>query len=249
MMNSRTATKAGPTRGRLPRRAHRSDDELTTTNRRWFRHVVVAVAAVALVGVFWLTRPNWVPEMRLWKAVGDAAYVLLVSALALGPVSKLMPSTRSWLRWRRQIGIWFALTASLHAVLILNGWARWSLRRFLGYEFIPQLGREARLEPGFGLANLIGSVALALALVLAATSSDLAIRRLGRPAWIWLHRLGQTVLVLSLLHGTYFLFIHFTESFHKVPPAELDWFRIPFLTIGLGIIALQTTAFIRTASQ
>ena len=68
-------------------------------------------------------------------------------------------------------------------MLIANGWARWSLRRFLGYEFIPELGREARIEPGFGLANLVGSVALLLALVLAATSSDRALRWLGRPAW------------------------------------------------------------------
>ncbi|MDW3221047.1 MAG: ferric reductase-like transmembrane domain-containing protein [Acidimicrobiales bacterium] len=94
-------------------------------------------------------------------------------------------SARGLLRWRRQLAIWFALTATLHAVLILDGWARWSLRRFLGYEFIPQLGREARLEPGFGLADLVGSVALLLALVLGATSSDWALRRMGRPAWTW----------------------------------------------------------------
>ena len=42
---------------------------------------------------------------------------------------------------RRQLGIWFALKATPHAALILNGWARWSLRRVLGYEVIPQLGR------------------------------------------------------------------------------------------------------------
>ena len=186
--------------------------------------------------------------MRLWKAVGDAAYVLLLAALAIGPISKLFPSTRRWLRWRRQIGIWFALTASLHAVLIINGWARWSLRRFLGYEFIPQLGREARIEPGFGLANLIGSLALFLALVLAATSSDWMLRWFGRPAWQWLHRLAQAVLLLALLHGGYFLFIHYTESFHKAPLA-LDWFRIPFLLSGLGVIALEVVAFARVAGR
>ncbi|NNF53010.1 MAG: hypothetical protein HKN03_01070, partial [Acidimicrobiales bacterium] len=198
--------------------------EPSRDRRRWIRHVVVASASAGLVGIFWAARPNWVPEMRLWKAVGDAAYVLLVAALVLGPLARLSPSRRGWLRWRRQIGIWFALTATLHAFLILNGWAQWSLRRFLGYEFVPQLGREARLEPGFGLANLIGTVALVLALILAATSSDLALRRLGRPAWSWLHRITQTVLVLTLLHGSYFLFIHFTESFHKAPPPSLDWF-------------------------
>ncbi len=212
-------------------------------HRRWHRHVVMALCSAGLVGIFWSTRSNWVDEMRLWKAVGDAAYVLLLAALALGPLTKLVSSTRPWLRWRRQIGIWFAVTATLHGVLILNGWARWSLRRFLGYEFVPQLGREARLEPGFGLANLTGIVALVLALVLAATSSDRALKRLGRPAWSWLHRLAQTVLVLTLLHGSYFLFIHFTESFHKAPLASLDWFRIPFLAAGLAVIALEVVAF------
>ncbi len=221
----------------------RSADTDRTERRRWHRHLVLALCSAGLVGLFWETRSNWVDEMRLWKAVGDAAYVLLIAALALGPLTVLVPSTRPWLRWRRQIGIWFALTATLHSVLILNGWARWSLRRFLGYEFIPQLGREARLEPGFGLANLIGSVALVLALLLAATSSDRALRRLGRPAWSWLHRLAQTILILSLLHGSYFLFVHFTESFHKAPLPNLDWFRIPFLTAGLAVIALQAAAF------
>jgi len=185
--------------------------------------------------------------MRLWKAVGDASYVLLLVTLILGPLAKLVPVTRSWVKWRRQIGIWFALTASLHGFLILDGWARWSLRRFLGYEFIPQLGREVRLEPGFGMANIVGVTALVLALVLAATSSDFALRRLGRPAWSWLHRLAQTVLVLSLLHGAYFLFIHYTPSFHKAPIPSLDWFRMPFLLAGLGVIALQATAFMNAA--
>jgi methionine sulfoxide reductase heme-binding subunit len=217
--------------------------------RKLFRHLVLAAVSAALVWVFWQTRSNWVAEMRLWKALGDAAYVLLLVALSLGPLSKLIPSTRGWLRWRRQVGIWFALTATVHSFLILNGWALWSLRRFLGYEFIPQLGREARLEPGFGLANIIGSVALVLAMVLAATSSDLALRRLGRPAWSWLHRLAQTVLVLALLHGGYFLFMHYTVSFHKAPLPNLDWFRIPFLTAGLAVIGMQTMVFVRSTES
>lgn len=202
----------------------------------------MAVVAAGLVGVFWTTRPNWVAEMRLWKAVGDAAFVLLLGSLALGPLAKLAPATRRWLRWRRQIGIWFAITASLHAVLILDGWARWSLRRFLGYEFIPQLGREARLEPGFGLANLVGATALVLALILAATSSDRMLRRLGRESWAWIHRLSHTILFLSLLHGGYYLFLHFTVSFHKAPPPDLDWFRVPFLVSGLAVVALHVLA-------
>jgi sulfoxide reductase heme-binding subunit YedZ len=188
-MAIRTRTKKNPTQDQ-----HTATLAGLTVRPRWHRHLLMALCSAGLVGVFWSTRSNWVAEMPLWKAVGDAAYVLLLAALALG------------------------------------------------YEFIPQLGREARLEPGFGLANLIGSAALALAMILGATSSDRALRRLRRPAWTWLHRLAQTILVLSLLHGSYFLFIHFTESFHKAAPPNLDWFRIPFLTAGLAVIALQAAA-------
>lgn len=219
-----------------------------SSRRRWPRHVFVACAALVIGSLFWWARPDWDAEMRLWKAVGDTAYVLLLATMAVGPLARLARPARSWLRWRRQLGIWFALTATLHAVLVLNGWARWGLRRFLGYEFVPQLGREVRLEPGFGLANLVGAAALVLGLILAATSSDRALRALGRPAWTWLHRLAQTVLILSVLHGAYFLFIHYTESFHKVPP-PLDWFRMPFLLAGLAVIALEVVAFGQAASR
>lgn len=75
--------------------------------------------------------------MRLWKAVGDASYVLLLLALLIGPITRLLPKVRRFSKWRRPLGIWFALTATVHGLLVLNGWARWSLRRFLGYEFVP----------------------------------------------------------------------------------------------------------------
>lgn len=246
MSSSKQRVKRLPTAGRPVRQTDRA--AVAPGRPRWSRHVGVAAAALAVGSLFWWTRPNWDPEMRLWKAVGDTAYVLLLAAMAVGPLARLSRAGKSWLRWRRQLGIWFALTATLHAVLVLNGWARWGLRRFLGYEFVPQLGREVRLEPGFGLANLVGAAALFLALLLAATSSDRALRALGRPAWTWLHRLAQTVLILSLLHGAYFLFIHYTESFHKVPPG-LDWFRLPFILLGLAVLALEVVAFGHTASR
>lgn len=226
-----------------PRRGARN-----RTVRRLSRHGALVVFSFVVAWTFWLTRAEWVPEMRLWKSAGDTAYVLLLVSLGLGPLATVIPRARRWMKWRRQFGIWTAIVASIHALLILDGWAEWSVRRFLGYEFVPQLGREARLEPGFGLANLIGLSALAIALILAATSSDAAVRRLGRPAWTWLHRLGQTVLILSILHGGYFLFIHFTVSFHKVVPGP-DWFRLPFLLGGFSVLALQGMGFARTVSR
>ena len=74
-----------------------SDSVSLKGQRRWLRHVGAAALSVSLVGIFWSTRSNWVDEMRLWKAVGDAAYVLLLFTLALGPIAKLVPSARKWL--------------------------------------------------------------------------------------------------------------------------------------------------------
>ncbi len=209
------------------------------------RHALVALLAGVLVWVFWASRPKWDADMRLWKAVGDAAFSLLLLALSVGPLARLVRAARPLLTWRRQLGIWFAITATIHGVLIINGWARWSLRRFLGYEFIPELGREVRLEPGFGLANLIGLTALVFALMLAATSSDWAVRRLGR-GWKWLHHSAHFVFYLALLHVGYFQFIHYTVSFHKQVP-EPDWFQLPFVLLGSGLVTLQIAAFIKTS--
>lgn len=212
------------------------------------RHVVTSVLTALLLAGFWASRPEWSPDMRLWRAVGDTAIALLFVSLALGPAAKLFSGTGRLLPWRRPIGVWAALTATVHAVLVLNGWARWSVRRLLGYEFIPELGREVRLEPGFGLANLVGLVALGWMLVLLATSSDRALRFLGPAAWKWLHQGAYVVFYLAVLHAVYFLFIHYTQSFHRAPAPE-NWFRVPLLVLGATVLALQWAAFTRTVAR
>ena len=157
--------------------------------------------------------------MRLWRAFGDAAVVLLFASLALGPAARLSRVTARALPWRRSVGVWAALAALVHAFLIFDGWARWSVRRFLGYEFIPQLGGEVRLEPGFGLANLVGLVAAVWLLVLLATSSDRAVQLLGARSWKCVHGGASVVFYLVVLHTVYYLFMHYTASFHRqVPP-------------------------------
>jgi len=212
------------------------------------QHTGVAVLSAALFALFWYTRLEWTSDMRLWRAVGDVSVVLLFLSLAMGPAGRLSAVAARALPWRRAVGIWAGVTALAHGVLVFWGWTQWSVPRLLGYEFIPQLGRTARMEPGFGLANLMGVVALVWLVVMTVTSFDRAVRALGPGGWKWLHTSAYTVFYLSALHAAYFLFMHYTESFHRAVPPP-NWFRFPLLVLALTVLALQLAAFAATRSR
>lgn len=212
------------------------------------RHAIVGLIALGFWAIFWFTRLEWDPEMRFWRAIGDADLLLLIVALTLGPLAKLWPVFGQLLPWRRETGIWFGALGLAHTLLILNGWVRWDVARFFGYEFVPELGRTARMEPGFGLANLIGLVAVLWALLLTATSSDWAIGKLGPSAWKWLQYGAYGIFYLVALHTFYFLFQHYTLSFHRNVPNP-NWFRYPFLALILAVPLLQAAAFVKTVRR
>ncbi|MFP5298827.1 MAG: ferric reductase-like transmembrane domain-containing protein [Actinomycetota bacterium] len=219
-----------------------------TTRQSFIRNAGVLILSAVLFAIFWFGRMDWDPEMRLWRAFGDVSILLLFGSLVLGPLAKL---SRAWARllpWRRELGVWCAVTAVVHAILVLVGWVEWDFGRLFGYEFIPELGRTARLEPGFGLANLVGLVAVVWALVLGITSSNRAVRFLGSPAWKWLHNGAYVLFYLAVLHTAYFLFMHYTLSFHReVPPP--NWFRWPLVALGAVVLVLQYSAFVKTANR
>lgn len=218
-------------------------------NNLWGRHLVTGAVGFALVYFFWLTRPEWSAEMRFWRAVGDGSFILLIITLAVGPIARLWPAAGRLVPWRRETGIWYGLLALFHTYLTLAGWARWDVMRLFGYEFIPELGRIARIEPGFGLANALGLVAAGWTLALVATSSDRALSFLGPSAWKWLQYGAYITFYLVALHTFYFLFMHYTMSFHRQPPADPNWFRYPFVALTLAIPILQISAFVKTVGR
>jgi methionine sulfoxide reductase heme-binding subunit len=215
----------------------------------WIRHTIVMIPSILLTGLFWLSRMDWDPEMRLWRAVGDSSWVLLCVSLLIGPLARVWKPINRFISWRREIGIWFGVLTLAHALLILNGWVRWDIMRFFGYEFIAELGRQTRLEPGFGLSNALGLFALIWALLLTATSSNWAIKRLGSSAWKWLHSGAYIIFYLVTLHVFYFLFIHYTVSFHRSVPPNPNWLSLPFIVVTVSVPVLQAMAFFKTLSQ
>ncbi len=212
------------------------------------RHIAIGAVGALITYAFWISRPEWVAEMRFWKATGDTSLVLLYVTLALGPLARFIPVLGKTLSYRRELGIWFGLYALLHTVLILNGWIVWDLSRLVGYEFIPSAGRDVRIESGFGMANIAGLIAVLIMLPLMATSADWAIRYLGGSAWKYLHLSATTIMYLVALHTAYFMYVHFSMSFHRAP-APVNWAQIPFAFATAAVFAVQAAAFTRTTMR
>jgi sulfoxide reductase heme-binding subunit YedZ len=218
------------------------------------RHVLVGIIASALVYLVWALNATWSPDMQLWKAFGGGSFFLLWFAMLIGPAAVLWKPLTRFTSYRREVGIWFFLISAVHGYLILDGWVRWGVWEFFGYQYIPQLETYLRVESGFGLSNLMGLVALVLALVLASTSFDKAVSWLGVSSWKWLHMLSYVIFYLAALHVVYFAFIHYTPSLQRVvmeqptnyPDNPLKYY---YLFAIISVFVAQCLAFIKTVRR
>jgi len=87
-----------------------------------------------------------------------------------------------------------------------------------------------------------------LAIPLMVTSADWATRALGASSWKFLHYGAYTIFFAVALHTAYFLYIHYTMSFHRTVP-DPNWFQIPFAVPTGILIALQIGAFVKTVAS
>lgn len=123
-----------------------------------------------------------------------------------------------------------------------------------GYQYIAEIDTYLRVESGFGLANLLGFVALTFALALAATSFDKAVNWLGIQSWKWLHGFAYVVFYLGAIHVVYFAFIHYTPSLTRAmqglqtnyPDNPLKYY---YLFMLLSVLVVQILAFIQTVRR
>lgn len=157
---------------------------IKSLTRNWrFRHLASLALAALLVWAFAVLRTD-LSEMHQWnRAFGDASLVMIAVVMALGPFSRLWRRATGALTWRRELGIWGFLAGLVHAGFILFGWVDLEWQRLFGFEFHPQLLRYVMFDKGFGLANVIGILALIYSLVLALTSNDVSQRWLGMSFW------------------------------------------------------------------
>lgn len=208
------------------------------------RHLVVLLAAGLGTYAFMESRAEW-SEMHRWnRAVGDMSLVLVALSLAIGPLARLWKAFRPAIPWRREIGIYGVLLGVIHTVIILNGWVEWNLIRLFGYELHPVTGLYVMLQHGFGLANVIGIVALLYGIVLALVSNDWSQRFLSGSVWKFLQQGAYVLWMLIIIHTAYFLYLHFQDFHRKVP--DPNWAQIPFAGLVLLVTLLQLAAFVKT---
>ncbi|MCP1676999.1 sulfoxide reductase heme-binding subunit YedZ [Natronocella acetinitrilica] len=208
------------------------------------RHIFTVLVAALLVYVFGLVHEQWSPMHRWNKATADAAFVLLTFTMLIGPVARLCPALRRLIPLRREAGIYAIGLAIIHTVIILDGWVEWDFARLFGFEFHPTLGSYVMLQHGFGLANLIGVVALAYGVILMITSNDMSVRTLGGSAWKLLHSTTIVLWTLVVVHTAYFLFFHFLDFHRPVPdPNPLQWV---FVWVVVIVLAVRGASFFKT---
>ena len=231
-MNTTTST-AAPQQPRVSRRA------------TLWRHVIVVALAAALVGIFaQYVHGQW-SAMHKWnRAFGDASLVLVTLSFGIGPLSRIYRRSVRLVPYRRELGIYAFVLALVHGIIILVGWVEFDLMRLFGFEFHPQLQRYVMFQSGFGLGNAIGILALVLALLLAATSSDFALRKLGASGWKFIQMGALPLWWLTVAHVAYFLYAHFL-SFHRQTP-DPNPLQIPFAILVVAVLILRTTSYVRT---
>jgi sulfoxide reductase heme-binding subunit YedZ len=218
------------------------------------RYLVVGIIAALITYLVWAVNGTWSPDMRLWKAFGGGSFALLWFAVFIGPAARLWHPLARLVSFRREAGVWFFLIALVHGYLVLDGWARWSVWEFFGYQYIAEAQMYMRVESGFGLANLLGLVALIFGLALAATSFDRAVNFLGTSAWKWLHSFSYVIFYLGALHTIYFAFIQYSPSLLRAvlgqpmnyPDNPLKYY---YLAAFLSVLVAQTVAFIITVRK
>ena len=163
--------------------------------------VAAALAMAPAVWLAWLAYDGGLGVRPVTEAIrfsGDWALRLLWLALLIGPARRILGAPRL-IRARRILGVGvFGLSALHFGLYALDQQFDWV-----------QVARETVLR----IYLAVGAIALIGFAVLAATSSDRAVARLGSVRWNLLHR---AIYVLAALSAVHFLLRSRTDTFEPM---------------------------------
>lgn len=169
------------------------------------------LTAAGVVGAI-RTAGGYQPALPLLMSpTANIGFLLFSLAFAASSLRRLWPNllTRYLLRNRRYIGLSFALVHFTHLVLVLS-----NITLVAGQERGP-----GTLVPG--------AIAYFFLALMAITSNNAAVRKLGHRRWQWLHRTGSYYL--------WFIFLATTLP----PDIDNAW----MLLLSLAVLGLRIAAF------
>ncbi|NIE75958.1 hypothetical protein F3J45_16080 [Pantoea sp. Ap-967] len=139
--------------------------------------LVLLVTSLAL----W-AQPHWVDALRsAIRTTARTSFILFLATFLASSVAALVPTdfTRNLLRNRRFLGLAFAFSHAVHALLIL-----------LYVQLFPETFWQGRTAA----ANIPGSIGYLFIILLTLTSFPGAMKLLGARAWKGLHSTGTWVI-------------------------------------------------------
>jgi len=155
------------------------------------------------------------PAKYVLHHLGFTASVLLAIVLTLSPLRLAFPRVRlvaALQRHRRLVGVSTFVYAALHVTM----------------HFIYEGGFGTFAKDWKKPFITVGVIAFTILLILATTSFNAAVRRLGATRWKWLHRLVYVAAVLVVYHQI---------SARKLFPMQVVWIFGPVLALELWRVA------------
>jgi len=185
-----------------------------SSGRPWFQGWpllgVLTCALVLMAAVVLSLSPDTQGIRQLIRVTARSSFTLFLLAFTASAVARRWPSqlTRWQLANRRQIGLGFAVSHTIHAAAIA------------GFAWIDPIGFHGATSPG----NFVtGGLAYVFIVLMAATSFDGAVRWLGVRRWRLLH-----------VAGLYFLWVSFLITFGKRIPMSSGY----LLPVAMLLVAM-----------
>ena len=177
---------------------HRVVGALLNNSRFWILAIAVT-ASVTIAGLIQFFVPEGsLQTIRIEQTFGFISLGLLYVAVLISPLTKVvpkLPGKEAIIHARRAIGVSAFYFAALHMYLTFFG----QLGGFEGFSYLTTL---------YKVSSMLGFFALAVLCIMAATSLDVVVDKMGYKHWKLLHRLvyfaSLAILGHVLLIGPHF---------------------------------------------
>lgn len=200
----------------------------------WLRfilqNVIIGIISCMFYLLFFWSKDGLPYSHQVNRAWADVSMLLLCFSLIIGPLVRIRSVFKFLIPWRRDIGLWFAITSLIHIGLLLHLQLQWNPLKF----FFNDEGELLKATAHAG--NWVGLVALNGTLFLTITSNRISERVLGSSSWKFVQQSVYSVFWLSILHT--FIFIYMVDS-------RMSFFYLWFFWIGIiAVLMVQNVGFI-----